>query len=161
METEFALSRLAEIARTPKRAVQLWADFGVIKADPSTMTAGSGVHRRFKRDELIVACVVAPFAKQKIAIGGLKTVSDAVRFYLQKHQHLRRLFDEAIAGRGRNYLLAYWSERKDGELYIGDFNLANKSEESFFDKMSQSSKQPVKVDVIALNEVLRDVPAES
>jgi hypothetical protein len=161
METEFTLSRLAEIARVPKRAMQLWADAGVIKADPSTMLAGSGVHRRFGRDELIIACVVAPFAKQKVAVGGLQTVSMAVRFFLRQDMHWRRLFDDAVAGRGANYLLAHWCEKnKDGQLYIGDINLANKSEDNFFDQMSRSRKPSIKVDVIALNEALRDVPAE-
>jgi len=169
METEFTLSRLAEIARVPKRAVQLWADAGVVKADPSTMLAGSGVHRRFNRDELIVACIVAPFAKQKIAIGGLQVISDGVRgLLLMRRKHRDRnmfaIFDRAIAGSGSNYLLAYWVERKNGELHISD--IAPVTDENsqiinFFEQMNLagSDKKPVRVDVIALNEALKDIPA--
>jgi hypothetical protein len=164
MESEFALSRIAEIARAPKRAVQLWADAGVIKADPSTMTAGSGVHRVFGRDEAIIACIVALFAKQKMAIGGLKAVSDAMRVYLRKDYPTAGVFKRAIAGEGSNYLLAYWAERKDGGLYISDYDIPTDARSrgiNFFDQMRKPDKHPVKIDVIALNEALRDVPAGS
>jgi hypothetical protein len=168
METEFTLSRLAEIAHAPKRAVQLWADAGVIEADPSTMLAGSGVHRRFRREEVIIACIIAPFAKQKVAIGGLEAISIVVRGFLRKDPQRRRIFEDAIAGQGRNYFLAYWCEKKDGELYISGVDLANQSEDNFFDRMSlfdqpsgsHKPKPAIKIDAVALNEVLRDVPEE-
>jgi hypothetical protein len=165
METEeFTLSRVAEVAHAPKRAVQLWADAGVIKAKAATMLAGSGVHRRFDRDELIIACIVSPFARQKMAIGGLLTVSEGVRVYLRtgkQHAHLR-LVERAIAGEGHNYLLAYWVQNKNGELVVSDFDLAadtGTSKQDFFEKMKPGGRR-VKVDVIALNEVLQDVPSE-
>ena len=82
--------------RMPKRSVRLWADAEVIKADPATMLAGSGTHRRFSRTELIVACIVAPFAKQKVAIGALKAISlSARRAVADKHAPI----EAAIRGR--------------------------------------------------------------
>jgi hypothetical protein len=163
---EFTLSTLAEIARMPKRAVQLWADAGVIKANPSTMLAGSGVHRRFKREEVIVACILAPFAKQKMAIGGLQSAASTVRRYLGfgKRYPLMDIIERAVAGRHNNYLLAFWADGKDGELVISDWNIESDAnrDRSFFDvfKPSDADKRWVKIDVIPLNEVLRDLPAK-
>jgi hypothetical protein len=159
MESEFTLSRLAEIARTPKRAVQLWADAGVIMAKPSTMRAGSGVHRKFSREEVIVGCIVAPFAKQKVAIGALERISVAVRAISQS-------WDVERTARGQHYLLVRWHEIKPGELLANDFEIIaadGKRDINVFDRFAardHKGRKPVKVDLISLNEALRDVPVE-
>jgi hypothetical protein len=155
--TDFTLSALAEIARIPKRAVQLWADAGVIKANPSTMLQGSGVHRRFTRDEVIVACVVAPFAKQKMAIGGLEIVAICVRAVLSTPRQ-RAQFEMAVAGHSSNYVAAYWVE--DGAaLVIDEFGLMS-DVKTIFNPRDARFKRAVKIDVVSLNEVLRDLPAK-
>jgi hypothetical protein len=160
---EFTLSALAEIARMPKRAVQLWADAGVIKANPSTMLAGSGVHRRFKREELIIACIIAPFAKQKMAIGALETISVVVRAMLRDNEYPE--FQMAAEGRNNNYAVVYWYERKNGDLAIDLFRLLSDSKpnQNLFEVLkpdTEDHRRAVKVDVIPLNEVLRNLPAK-
>jgi hypothetical protein len=168
---DFTLSALAEIAGMPKRAVQLWADAGVIKANPSTVLAGSGVHRKFKREEAIVACVVAPFAKQKMAIGALKSVGNTVRLYLRQPQSAEALRRSAL-GDGNYFLVAYWVPEKSGELVPEVFNLVGDMDptQSFFDVVGKDvhvlrggkgvDLAPIKIDVIPLNEVLRSLPRE-
>jgi hypothetical protein len=161
---DFTLSALAEIAGMPKRAVQLWADAGVIKANPATMLAGSGVHRRFKREELIIACIIAPFAKQKMAIGALENISIVVRVMLRDNEYPE--FQMAAEGRNNNYMVVYWYERKNGDLAIDLFRPLSDSKpnQNFFDVLKAGTedhrRRAVKVDVIPLNEVLRNLPAK-
>jgi hypothetical protein len=67
-------------------------------ADSSTDRAGTGTHRRFSRDEAIIACILHGFALHQIAIGELIVISDAVRGWLNM-SGIRRLFiDPAIGG---------------------------------------------------------------
>jgi hypothetical protein len=167
MAEDFTLSALAEIAGMPKRAVQLWADAGVIKANPATMLAGSGVHRRFKRDEVIIACIVTPFAKQKMAIGGLKNVASGVRGYLHSWRqnpsgHPFIDFFEGAATRQHNgYLMVSWAEGKNGELIIEKFKVGfDVVAGELFSPREADSKPIVKTDVIHLNEALQDLPAK-
>lgn len=161
-EAEFTLSGIAEATRQSKRTVQLWADAGVIKAKPSTMLAGSGVHRRFGRNELIIACVVSPFAKQKVSIGGLDTISVVTRSLLTTSH--RRTFERGINQEGQNYLLVYWAEGKGGELRTCGMNTVSDIKSvSFFDTMGSFDDErtrAAKVDAISLNEVFRDIPKD-
>jgi hypothetical protein len=171
VETDFTLSTLAEIARMPKRAVQLWADAGVIKANPSTLLAGSGVHRRFKREEAIVACVVAPFAKQKMAIGALEQVGDAMRKYMRLPREVDVVSRAAANDDGKNYFLVVnWVENGGG--LSPHFNLVSDTpKRNFSDIVGNPAHEwrgdkgvdvmPVKIDIIPLNQVLRGLPAES
>jgi hypothetical protein len=164
MAEDFTLSALAEIAGMPKRAVQLWADAGVIKANPSTMLAGSGVHRRFKREELIIACIIVPFAKQKMAIGALENISIVVRGILRAGEYHPEL-EMAAEGRNNNYMVVYWYERKNGDMAIDLFRLLSDSNpnQNLFEVLkpdTEDHRRTVKVDVIPLNEVLRNLPAK-
>jgi hypothetical protein len=100
----WAMATLSEIARATgakPRAIQLWADAGVIIADPGTDREGSGKHRKFDRGEVIVACIIAPFAADKMAIGGLLKLSQVVRNLMKVNA---RAFDLAAAGTGKGFL---------------------------------------------------------
>jgi hypothetical protein len=117
---------------------------------------GSGVHRRFKREEVIVACIVAPFAKQKMAIGALQSVGHAVRQYLRTGKQYPNL-----DVRNNDYLLVCWAEGKSAELVIEHFDLMSDErshERDFFVILNRH--KPAKMDVINLKEVLRDLPAK-
>jgi hypothetical protein len=170
---EFTLSALSEIARMPKRALQLWADAGVIKANPSTMREGSGVHRRFKRDEAIIACVVAPFARQKMAIGALVQVSNAMRHYMRLPPSVDGVRRAAANADGNNYyLVVRWVDEKGADL-TPSFDLAGgiAPTGTFLDLVGKDvyvwrggkgvDLAPIKIDIIPLNEVLRSLPREA
>jgi hypothetical protein len=171
---EFTLSTLAEITRMPKRSLQLWADAGVIKANPSTMREGSGVHRKFKREEAIVACIVAPFAKQKMAIGALEQVGDAVRRYLRLPRQIDGVRRAAANDDGKNYyLVVNWiADKSGGGLSPHSFNLVSDTPKRNFSDVVGNTVHvwrgdkgvdimPIKVDIVPLNEVLRSLPQES
>jgi hypothetical protein len=75
----------------------------VILAESATDRAGTGTHRRFSRDEAIIACIVHAFASHQIAIGQLIEISKAARSGIGK-----RIVDAAIAG-DESWLLMYQS----------------------------------------------------
>jgi hypothetical protein len=99
------LADIAKASRAKPRAVQLWADAGAIRAEPETDRAGSGRHRLFTRNEVIIARVLAPFAEEKIAIGGLIEIGRVVRGLLYSPSPYRAAFDNAVKGKGKNYLV--------------------------------------------------------
>lgn len=86
--TDFSLADLTALTGAKRRSVQLWAEAGVLQADLSTERAGTGVHRRFARDEAMVALLVAPFADLRVSIGMLKLLGDQFRQLIagQRHQ---------------------------------------------------------------------------
>lgn len=98
MET-YSLADLTRITGAKRRSVQLWAEAGAIKANPSTERAGSGTHRSFSRDEAIIACLIHPFAMRQMAIGELLNVADAVRRHLQEKPDSREIIEDAISGK--------------------------------------------------------------
>lgn len=74
-----SLAEVTRISGVKRRTVQLWAEAGVIIADPITERAGTGVHRRFPENEAYIAQAIAPFARMQISIGKLKAIAQAVR----------------------------------------------------------------------------------
>jgi hypothetical protein len=97
---EFTLADLVEITGAKRRSIQLWADAGVIVADRQTDRAGTGTHRRFGRDEAIVACVVHAFALHQVAIGELLVISSAVRNWMNSPSLRRLIIDQSVEGTG-------------------------------------------------------------
>ena len=98
------LSDLARAIGAKPRTVQLWARLG--RCHPRGRNRSRGArpaHREFSRDEAIVACIVAPFAADKMAISGLIPLAQMVE------RHLRdkgtKAFDHAINGAGNNFLV--------------------------------------------------------
>ena len=95
------LSEIAGATGAKPRTIQLWADAGVIIPEAGTDREGSGRYREFGKVEVIIACVVAPFAAEKMAIGGLLGIARALRMY--QHE-ANKAFEDAIKGIGNNFL---------------------------------------------------------
>jgi hypothetical protein len=110
----YTLADLVRVTGAKRRSLQLWADAGAIVADQSTDRAGTGTHRRFSRDEAIIACIVHAFALHQIAIGELLHIAAMVRFWIQKMSDVeaRHILETAIKGEG-SALLVYESWRDD------------------------------------------------
>jgi hypothetical protein len=99
------MATLADITRATgakPRTVQLWADANVIVPEVGTDREGPGRHREFSRQEVIIACVIAPFAADKMAIGGLLKLSQVVRNFMKINA---RAFDLAVSGTGKGFLV--------------------------------------------------------
>jgi hypothetical protein len=103
--TSFTLADLTRLTGAKRRSVQLWAEAGVIRADKTTERAGTGTHRRFSRDEAIVACLVHPFAMRQISIGELLNVSTAIRRHLNETPVSRDIIERVISREREAYLL--------------------------------------------------------
>ena len=79
MDNTYTLGDLVKITGAKPRSLQLWADRKVIRAIKNTDDSGSGVHRRFSRDETIIACIIQAFALRHMSIGQLKAIADGLR----------------------------------------------------------------------------------
>jgi hypothetical protein len=95
----YTLADLVRVTGAKRRSLQLWADAAVILADRSTDRAGTGTHRRFSRDEAIIACVIHAFALHQIAIGELFHIAIAVRFSIRSDYPEREIRDRAARDR--------------------------------------------------------------
>ena len=84
--TEYTLADLTKIVGAKRRSVQLWAEAGVIQADPLTERAGTGVARRFGWDEAVIACIIHAFAIRQVSIGHLLKLSGGLRTRLRRHE---------------------------------------------------------------------------
>jgi hypothetical protein len=112
---DFALADLARVTGAKRRSLQLWADAGVIMAESQTDRAGTGTHRRFSREEAIIACVIRAFASHQIAIGELLDISKRARSFLASGIG-KRIVDDAIEGDGR-WGLIYESWKGGSEVH--------------------------------------------
>jgi hypothetical protein len=101
------LPTLADIVKSTEakpRTVQLWADAGVIVPDPGSDREGSGRHRQFSKREVVIACIVARFAAEKVAIGGLKAIALELRRNAEFLSGEQWALNEAFLGKGRNFV---------------------------------------------------------
>jgi hypothetical protein len=98
----FTLADLTSVTGAKRRSVQLWADAKVIVADPSTERAGSGVHRVFSRNETLIACVIAVFAKEGVQIGKLLEISAELRKLVRTGSQKERI-EAAVNSNHRFY----------------------------------------------------------
>ena len=115
----YSLADLVEVTGANRRSVQIWAERSVLQALVGTEAAGTGVHRRFTRDEAIIACVVHAFAMRHIAIGGLLEISAAVRSFIGSDGSL---VYAAIGGSGHtllNYETWYSKGKLRSEISMG------------------------------------------
>lgn len=108
---QYPISELVDIVGAPKRALIHWAETGVIKADPATDRGGSGVHRLFDRDEVIIACIINVLVKQMSSVGYLIRVANSLRHCLDDRMHAqdasgwRFHIERAIKNKGSNLIL--------------------------------------------------------
>ncbi|TIM10974.1 MAG: hypothetical protein E5Y67_25370 [Mesorhizobium sp.] len=91
------LAEVTKLTGAKRRTVQLWAEAGVLIAEHATDRAGTGVHRRFSKDEAIVACLVHAFARRlQTPIGVLLRISKLLRTSMS-HEKFASMVHRAIA----------------------------------------------------------------
>ena len=76
---EYTLADLTRLTGAKRRSVQLWAEAGVLTAEADSDRAGTGTHRRFSRNEAVIAIITTALAQLHLPIGDLLKVSGAVR----------------------------------------------------------------------------------
>lgn len=161
------LSEIASATGAKPRTVQLWADAGVIVAEPGTDREGSGRHREFGKGEVIIACIVAPFAVDKMAIGGLLNIARTIR-----HVHPKaniKEFDRAIEGIGSSFmviLLRHFDPAKV-TMYSGQLSPMIRiiegaaSNQGLAEFMAETTIDFPMVKILSLNSVLKPLKAMS
>jgi hypothetical protein len=167
--TEYTLSELSKATGAKPRSIQLWADAGIIKAAAATERAGSGTHRRFNRQEAVIACILAPFAEQKVAIGGLSQIARGLRGVSELRDRTDGKADflgDALRG-VRTYLVVKWGSLKGKTQIVGSLIVSEKETpamEFFYPFGSVEEiyvggkwvKLPIKkFDVVSITECLR------
>ena len=90
------LAELADLVGAKRRTLQLWAEAGVIEAEPGTLRSGKGAYRRYARKEVIIACLVYAFARRlQSPIGVLTDLGSMLRTQLHAADAAAKI-DEAI-----------------------------------------------------------------
>lgn len=117
----YSLADLVRISNAKPRSVQLWAHAGAILASPATEKRGTGTHRRFSRNEAIIACCLSGFARRQVGIGELKRIGEALRLLLRDFS-TKRLLEEVIETDHpwELYLAVVWSEDDNPAAQILD-----------------------------------------
>jgi hypothetical protein len=109
-DVEYTLADLTRLVGCKRRSAQLWAEAGVIKAEPETDRHGTGTHRRFSRDEAIIACMIAPFAARQVSIGGLKSIAAVLRAELVSNGSMRSVVNRAMSDEQDAIVAFKWPE---------------------------------------------------
>jgi hypothetical protein len=124
MDDTYSLRDLVEVTGAKPRSLQLWADRKVIHAVADTDDAGSGVHRRFSRDEAIIACMVHAFALRQISIGELKVIAQIFRSALRIPRTRAKVID-AVQGKGDTFFTYQWAGGEDAKESMLSFNISD------------------------------------
>ena len=126
MESAYSLSDVVNRTGAKRRALQLWADGGIIKSTKDTDRAGTGVHRRFPEAEVRIAALLVPLANMGTPIGILRRFAQEIRLafhygftrIIPKHPLEQRIsaigrgLVRASEGSGENYMSFAFSTDK-------------------------------------------------
>jgi hypothetical protein len=95
------------MSRAKRRSVQLWADAGIIRAESLTERRGTGTHRRFGRNEVIIASIINVISRRQVAIGELQRLAKSIRQFMKAGKN-RMLLEDSINGKPR-FLIITWT----------------------------------------------------
>jgi DNA-binding transcriptional MerR regulator len=115
----YTLADLVRVTGAKRRSLQLWADAGVIEPERGTNRAGTGTHRRFSREQAIVACIIRGFAERQMAIGELLTIAKRIRAFFRSDDRVKPLVESVIKGEADLMLiLETWMEGRNPSSVI-------------------------------------------
>ena len=133
----YTLSQVVKFTGSKRRSVQLWAEAGAIRADPSTEREGSGFYRRFSHDEVIIACVIAAFAGDNATIGTLIEVGNLMRVSMANQGYREKYVYGAIMDNIKCYLvvakndMGFYSPDSADEAYFDNSYLSKMNDDLF------------------------------
>jgi DNA-binding transcriptional MerR regulator len=104
---DYTLADIMRISGAKRRSIQLWAEAGVIRAYTSTERKGTGTHRRFNRDEVIIASIINVFSTRQVAIGELQRLAGGLRRFIAYGRNRQRI-ENAISEYEPWYLIIVW-----------------------------------------------------
>jgi hypothetical protein len=114
MRMDYSLADVVRKTGGKRRSVQLWAESRAIVAYPTTEKRGTGTHRRFSRDEVIIACCLNGLARRQVAIGELIRIGSGLRTFLNRGK-FRVEIEKAILNTEsfEYYLVIIWAEEAE------------------------------------------------
>jgi DNA-binding transcriptional MerR regulator len=159
----YAVSYVASVSGATPRAIQLWADAAAIKPQGDTDRQGSGAHRAFSRDEVIIACVLARFWELETPIGRLREIGALLRFYMARDTKERAAIEAAIRDDGRVYLVAQGARVSKGShsrlgIYLKLFRDPDADVQPFIDVFEGLKADAPLAQILLLNPCLAGVP---
>jgi hypothetical protein len=118
---DYSLADVVRMTGGKRRSVQLWAESGAIRAYSATDKRGTGTHRRFSRDEVIIACCLNGLARRQVGIGELIRIGRGLRNFLNRGKFRARI-EEAISTTEtwEDYLVVIWAEDRDPYVLMLD-----------------------------------------
>jgi hypothetical protein len=118
---DYSLADVVRMSGGKRRSVQLWAEAGAIKAFARTDKRGTGTHRRFSREEAIIACCLNGLARRQVGIGELIRIGKGLRKFLN-NENSRKEVESAIAwkGTGEPLLFIIWDEDREPQILLPD-----------------------------------------
>jgi hypothetical protein len=148
---DYSLADLEKATGAKRRSIQLWADAGVIRAYPRTDRRGTGTHRRFSRDEAIMACIIKGLADRQRPIGELLRLSTSIRAFLNSGAD-RKLLEAAIGG-AEQLMALKWTDQDTPEVFV--VPRAELDYELFYEHDTEKRKLFKEVTLIPLRDCLK------
>jgi hypothetical protein len=113
----YTLADIVRISAAKRRSIQLWAEAGVIRAYTSTERKGTGTHRRFSRDEVIIASIINVFSTRQVAIGELQRLAGGLRRFLNYGRN-RQTVENALSEHESWYFIIIWRTDRTPDVDI-------------------------------------------
>jgi hypothetical protein len=110
----YSLADLTRMSGAKRRTVQLWAEGGVLVAEPATERQGSGVHRAFSRNEAIIVLILSRLTAVSPPIGRLRFIAGRIRKHLKANDWGKELIEDTIRGECSAFLSVYF----DGQVAL-------------------------------------------
>jgi DNA-binding transcriptional MerR regulator len=130
----YTLADIVRISAAKRRSIQLWAEAGVIRAFTSTDRKGTGTHRRFSRDEVIIASIINVFSQRQVAIGELERLASGLRRCLNWGRNRDRI-NAAVEGFDSYYLILSWRTDITPEVVLCE---EDEIEDTLFSQISRA-----------------------
>jgi hypothetical protein len=118
---DYSLADVVKMSGGKRRSVQLWAEAGAIQAFSRTDKRGTGTHRRFSRDEVIIACCLNGLARRQVGIGELMRIGRGLRKFLHSGDTRTQVEDAIFTKKAwEYYLFIIWEEERDPYVLMLD-----------------------------------------
>jgi hypothetical protein len=100
----FSTSDVASRSGAPLRSIRYWALCHVLEAEAETDRAGMGKHRRFSKEEVIIACIVQCLSLRGLQVGPLTSISKYIRTAIRADARMLDCLSDAIRDDFRVYM---------------------------------------------------------
>jgi hypothetical protein len=141
----YSLSDVARLSGASKRSIQYWALTRVLETLPETDRAGTGKHRNFSREEVVIACVINALSQKGLQVGRLTFIAKGFRHAYLQVKHLRETVEGAILNDDRVFLTV----TQAGHVHL----LSDKHSKTrdLFEIFSETSEDMPNIDILLLN----------